>query len=355
MSKRNIIVISFFYLATLVATHGNAAETGNNPFAKDRVDQAINKAVKFLTGSQFDSDSLTGAINERGHHQNLTAMTSLAIMAMAAVGHQSTDETPEGRAMKRAVDYVLRPENLHQDYYFGGDGSRMYGHGIVTLMLGEMLGMGIDDATDRLIRRRLEKATTLILASQRVNKNSRNQGGWRYTPDSGDADLSVTVWQVMALRSARNAGLDVPPEAIEAAVDYIRRCHHRDGFGYEAGGHPTYAMTAAGLLSMQVCGQHDADEVKDASDWLLKQDLNYHDGWFFYGTYYYAQGMYQRGDEHAQQARQRVENILLRHQSDDGSWQAQGGQERHVGRVYTTSMAVLSLSMKYHYLPIYQR
>ena len=106
---------------------------------------------------------------------------------------------------------------------------------------------------------------------------------------------------------------------------------------------------------MQVCGKYDADEVEHASDWLLRRNLNYHDGWFFYGTYYYAQGMYQRGGRYASRARQRVEDLLLDQQFEDGSWLAAHGQERSAGRSYSTAMAVLSLSVKYHYLPIYQR
>jgi hypothetical protein len=259
--------------------------------------------------------------------------------------------------MRRALDYVLRPDNQKKDCYFGADGSRMYGHGITTLMLSEMLGMDVDDQQHVMIRGSLDKAVQLILSSQKIKKGRRNQGGWRYTPDSGDSDLSVTVWQVMALRSAKGAGIDVPQEAIDEAVGYIRRCFNekRGAFGYQPGSQATYSTAAAGLLSMQVCGKYDADEVKETSDWLLKHSLDYENGWFFYGTYYYAQGMYQRGGRHASQARQRVEDVLLRQQSEDGSWLAAHDQERDAGRSYSTSMAVLSLSVKYHYLPIYQR
>jgi hypothetical protein len=114
-------------------------------------------------------------------------------------------------------------------------------------------------------------------------------------------------------------------------------------------------MVAAGLLAMQVCGEYEAKEVINASDWLLHEELRYGDPWFFYGTYYYAQGMYQSGGQHWDRARRRAEEMLLQHQAVDGSWAAADGQERHAGRIYATSMAVLSLSVKFHYLPIYQR
>jgi hypothetical protein len=332
----------------------------------DKVDQAIARGTAYLLSVQ-DKD---GAIVDRP--QNHTSMTSLAVMALAAVGHQPTDETKEGAVMKKALAYVLRPdrqdEKGYSGYYGGRDGSRMYGHGITTLMLSEMLGMGVDAQQDQTLRDRCRKAVDLILRAQSLRKDKRHQGGWRYQPDSPDADLSVTVWQVMALRSARNAGIEVPKEAIASAVEYLKRCYYspkraadgtpenlKSACAYEPNRGPEYAMAAAGLLALQVCGEYEALEVKGSADWLKERKLDYGAEWFFYGTYYYAQGMYQRGGEHAAHARKAVEELLLPHQEADGSWKGRHGQEAHVGKVYSTSLAMLSLAVKYHYLPIYQR
>ena len=328
-----------------------------------KVDQAVDRAIKFLVSKQGKDGSITE------HHKNPTAMTSLAIMAMAAVGHLPADSTPEGGAMKKALQFVLRKDRQDGKGYLGrADGSRMYGHGIITLMLAEMLGMGADTQMDELIRDRLEKAVRMILQSQSIKKSDRHQGGWRYNPDSRDADLSVTVWQVMSLRAAFNAGLDVPKESIQKAIGYVKRCYysrerHKDGkpkdlksgCGYEVGRRPEYAMAAAGLLSLQVCGDYDCLEVQGSAEWLKEQKLNYNREWFFYGTYYYAQGMHQRGGDYAAHARKKVEELLLPKQEGDGSWVGRHGQERGAGKVYSTAMGVLCLAVKYHYLPIYQR
>ncbi len=330
----------------------------------DKVDQAIGRAIDFLV-SQQDKD---GAIHEPNVGHNLTAMTSMAIMAMAAVGHQPSDDTKQGAAMKKALSYVLRPDRQDVKGYLGGrDGSRMYGHGITTLMLSEMLGMGVDAQMDQVIRDRCRLAVEMIKNSQLVNKDARNKGGWRYGPDSADSDLSVTVWQVMALRSARNAGLDVPKELIDNAVDYIKRCYQskrgpdgkpenlKSACGYEPGRQPEYAMASAGLLSLQVCGAYDSLEVKGSADWLKEKKVEYGGEWYFYGTYYFAQGMFQRGGEYSSYARKVVEDALLPKQGPDGSWLGQSGQERGAGKVYATSLAILSLAVKFHFLPIYQR
>jgi hypothetical protein len=270
--------------------------------------------------------------------------------------------------MKRALSYVLRPDRQEVQGFFGGrDGSRMYGHGITTLMLSEMLGMGVDAQMDQVIRDRCRLAVELIKKSQAIDKDPRNKGGWRYEANSNVSDLSITVWQVMALRSARNAGMDVPKETIDLAVEYIKRCYHskrgpdgkpenlKSACGYEPSRTPEYAMAAAGLLSLQVCGAYESLEAKGSADWLKEKKVEYGGEWFFYGTYYYAQGMFQRGGDYSTQARKQVEELLLPKQGPDGSWQGQGGQERNAGKTYATSLAVLSLAVKFHFLPIYQR
>lgn len=322
----------------------------------DAVEESVAAGVAYLMARQ----NRDGSICPDATHA--TALTSLAVMAMIGVGHQLTDPTPEGEALRKAMAFVLHDDRQAENGYFGQrDGSRMYGHGITTLLLSELLGMGVDAEQDALIRRKLTKAVDLILRSQRVEKfgNGQYDGGWRYTPAARDADLSITVWQVMALRSALAADLEVPAAAVDEAVEYLRRsfrAERDDGlmgrFGYQPGRSFGYATTAAGLLAMQVCGRYDAPEVEAAANWLLAQRLDPRETWFFYGTYYYAQGLYQRGGDTAETARARVESTLLAIQHEDGSWSGSGVAQE---RVYATSMALLSLSVRYHYLPIYQR
>ncbi len=374
LACRSILVLVTCAVAVLcAAASAQAAEDSaaeeqsptqqiESTFQKDRTDVALDKAIAYLISQQRED----GAVCDK---QNDTTMTSLAIMAMAGVGIQPVDPTPEGRAMQKALAFVLQDDRQDPQGYFGQkDGSRMYGHGITTLMLTEMIGMGVDQEQDGLIHERCQKAIDLILSSQKHPKSHKYRGGWRYSPNSSDADLSASVWQVMALRSAKNDGLEVPASAIHDAVEYLQRSYastldrngmpdkRASGFCYTPGqNHPTYTMTAAGLLAMQVCGEYDSPLVAGAADWLLEHPPKWKDRFFFYGTYYYAQGMYQRGGEHAKTARTLVEEVLLEKQAGDGSWQADKGSESGVGRVYATSMAVLSLSVKYHYLPIYQK
>lgn len=326
---------------------------------EESVNAALKRATDYLLAQQQDDGGIHNKL------RNETAMTSLAILALTACGHQPGDPTPEGKAIRRALAFVLRPEGQTEDGYFGqADGSRMYGHGITTLMLAEMLGMGFDAKQDELIREKTRRAVNLILRAQKVPKNEANTGGWRYSPDAGDSDLSVTVWQTMALRAAKNAGMDVPRQAIDEAVKYMKGLYMTDGdrrvrnqpggFGYQGPG-KEISTTAEGLLAMQVCGEYEAEETKGSAARLLKEGIKQGERWFYYTCYYYAQGMYQRGGEYAEEGKTLIPELLLPLQAREGWWEGLNGEERQGGRVYPTSMAILALAVKNHFLPIYQR
>lgn len=362
------VVIASGLFSVAGAQEAPASETSSaepvtpSVFQKDDTDIAVDKAIAFLMTCQKED----GSIHDKGID---TTMTALSIMAMASVGVQPSDVSPEGQAMQKAIAFVLRDDRVDEKGYFGNkDGSRMYGHGIITLMLTEMIGMGTTIEQDALLHDRCQKAIDVILSSQKEKKPTHYRGGWRYNPNATDSDLSVSVWQVMALRSAKNDGLQVPGSAIRDAVEYLKRSYaspldenglpdkKASGFNYEPHqNNPTFTMTAAGLLAMQVCGEYESPLVAGAADWLLEHPPKWNERFCSYGTYYYAQGMYQRGGEHAQTAQRLVQEMLLSKQAANGSWLAENGSEQGHGAVYATSMAVLSLSVKYHYLPIYQK
>lgn len=343
-------------VALLVAGAGaRAAEVLDHAPAE----AALARAREFLLSQQKPDGSITDTGNPH-------AMTALSLLALAATGHQPTDTGREGESMRRALGYLLDEKRPRENGYYGGDGSRMYGHGIVSVALAEMLGMGVDAAQDRLIRQRLTKALELILWAQdrKEKSDEEHYGGWRYEPDARDSDLSITIWQLLALRAAENAGLAVPKSAIDKAVVYVRRSYKAiDAKQEEKGGAcryqrergPELSAAAAGLMALQACGIYDGPEVQGSVAWLRARRLTWDDRWVFYGTYYYAQGLYQRDGEIAAQAWREVTGLLLPRQEQNGSWRATRDEEERAGRVYSTSMAMLSLAVYQHLLPIFQR
>ena len=105
---------------------------------------------------------------------------------------------------------------------------------------------------------------------------------------------------------------------------------------------------------MQVCGQYESPLVKGASEWLFEHPPKESERFFFYGLYYYAQGMHQAGGKYAERADELVPEILC---------QCRGLMERGLHEAVRAECGsrlrhcslLLSMSVRYHYLPIYQR
>ena len=379
-------VLPCLVLGLLLIVSHRSALAADEPLPEvtsEQVNQSLDRSVAYLISRQHESGCLADErdrykgkreewerhVRERKYQppRHSTALTSMAILSLAALGHQPADPTDEGRAMARAIDYIVDGDVVDDRGYFGAkDHSRMYGHGISSLMLAEMMGMGRDEEQDRKIRKRCQVAIDIILSGQQTQKRSPDHvGGWRYQPDANDSDLSVTVWQLMALRAAKNGGMKVPSTAIDKAIKYIQICYRSErnedgtpkqakaGFCYQLGRGPEFAATSAGVLALQVCGAYDYPEVEGACEYLLTVEKpSEHKTWFYYGLYYYAQGLAQRGGEQADIARSVTEQLLVKLQRDDGSYQGRGQED---SKIYTTSMAILSLSVQHHFLPIYQR
>jgi hypothetical protein len=361
------LVICLFTLPLALSAAEKAAPI--SPQLKAAVDKAVSWLAQQQRASGYFAERDQGLAKD-GHVPHHTgAHTALAIMGLTSVGHMPADPTPEGRAVAKGLEFMVEHIDPDQNGYLGvSDGSRMYGHGIISLMFMEMLGMHPDPEVDRKVRERCEAGVKLILKAQKAPKGDASKGGWRYEPQSQDSDISVTVWQLMSLRAASNAGLDVPSDAIRDAVGYVKRSYRsdRDAMGrvkdmaapisYEpGGGRQSFSTTAAGMLSLLVCGQYEAPETVGASNFLMKNPPDLGESWFYYGNYYYAQAMYQRGGDYAATARRRTEDILLRAQDSSGSWNPKNGNEKSQGAIYATSLALLSLSVYHHFLPIYQK
>jgi hypothetical protein len=210
------------------------------------------------------------------------------------------------------------------------------------------------------VRARLRLAVAVILRAQRTGPTLRGGGGWRYqVAHTGGSDISVTGWQIMALRAARNVGCDVPPEAIDRAVSFIRDCQDtRGGFKYTPTDHVTVPCTGTSILALELCGkeQHRSRDVLRAGDFLLRQENlpRWSTPHFFYGVYYGSQATFQLGGNYWAAYRPRLRSVLLDNQERNGSWSG-GGFDSSFGPAYCTSMAVLALTVDYRFLPIYQR
>ena len=211
------------------------------------------------------------------------------------------------------------------------------------------------------LRIQLTKAVRVILAAQR--KGGEDDGGWRYAIVGTDADISVTGWQIMALRAAKNVGCDIPPEAIERAVVYVRNCFDPLGGGYRYRRTQTVTVpcTGAAILSLELCGSryHRSPEAIRAGGYLLGKEhrLVESQNYYFYGIYYTSQAMFQLGDNYWKAYRENLHEMLLQSMAprEVGFWLGRTGDDAFYGPNYCTAMAILALTVEYRLLPIYQR
>jgi hypothetical protein len=332
---------------------------------REPMDEAIDRGLSFLKDQQMPDGawpSFGGArLFGNGRGTGDPAVSALAVMAFMSAGHVP-GEGKYGEAVSKGIRYVM---SIQRNGMFAGPmggNTEMYYHGICTLMLSEVAGMTEGKLADE-VRQRLEGAIRGVLDGQRKGQHT-DRGGWRYTRIGTDADMSVTGWQLMALRGAKNVGCDVPPSRIKEAVEYVLRCHDpvTGGFRYTTHAQLTAPCTGTGILALELCGKeyHRSPEVLRAGAYILRTNLNPASAHFFYGIYYTSQGMFQLGGNEWRAFRPRLHDLLLRQNPprQNGAWYA-GGQAAYddyqFGPNYCTAMAILALTVEYRFLPIYQR
>jgi prenyltransferase beta subunit len=302
---------------------------------------AVEKGLQFLAQRQLED----GAFATGGYGRN-AAVVALAGMAWLASG-STPGRGAYGEEVARSTDYLL--DHAEDSGFISVEGAMshgpMYEHGFATLFLAEVYGMSSRDD----LREKLASAVDLIVRTQNA------EGGWRYQPRPEEADLSVTVCQVMALRAARNAGLAVPNETIERSIDYVTRSQNADGgFRYMlAEGESAFPRSAAAVVALYSAGIYEGREIERGLAYLdqfLPRGREFgQDSHFFYGHYYCVQAMWLAGGERWERWYPATRDLLVARQQADGSW------ADPICFEYGTAMACIVLQMPDNSLPIFQR
>jgi len=328
---------------------GPSSGAQNNPLEQEitpELDAAVSAGIAYLAKNQQPDGAW-----ESGRYGKNVAITSLACLALMSDGHMP-GRGELGDIVDRGVDYILSASKESGLITSEANNGPMYGHGFATLFLGEVYGMtpGGDNTRADRVHEALVKAVRLIEQTQ------NEEGGWRYNPVPYDADVSVTICQIMALRSARNAGIEVNAQVIDRAVEYVRMCQNPDGgFKYQLGsGNSAWPRTAAGVAALFYAGIYEDDAIDTGLEYLntnaLPGSANPPRSHYFYGHYYAVQAMYLAGGDPWRVWWPAVRAELITTQNDDGSW-----DDRSVGTPYGTAMALIILQMPKRYLPIFQK
>ena len=350
MSSRSLLsnnVRKFCLAALLAVSLGCSAVFAQNPEgttvdAQTRTN--INGALKYLASKQHLNGSWSAKEGDTGHPVAMTGYTLLAFMAAGNLPDQGQYARNVAAGMQFLVDSV-QPDGL----LFGvQQGQYMYSHGIATIALAELYG----EAHSAALQGKLQKMIDVILKAQSPS------GGWRYTPHSQDADISVTVLQSVALRAAQEAGFAVPQNAIDKAIEYVSSCYagQSGGFSYQPGQGAGFARTAAAIYSLQVLGKYDDSKVKTGSAYLTAHAKDRE--WFGYGNYYAAPAQYMVGGETWRnwyaQVKQTIDSTVIK-EGDMCYWDSKLDGHSELGPVFYTAVYVHVLCMPYHFVPLYQR
>ena len=302
--------------------------------------QAIDRGLSWLVARQHEDGSF-GAGAYRGN----TAVTGIAGMALVA-GGSTPGRGPHGLQVQRTVDSLLasaQPSGFITSAAAGH--GPMYGHGFATMFLAECYGM----SPRAELREKLAKAVKLIV-------NTQNQdGGWRYMPQRAEADISVTVCEIMALRAARNAGLHVPNQTVDRSKDYVKRCQNADGgFMYMIqGGESMFPRSAAGVVALYSAGVYQDPDITKGLAYLLQflpaEGMARREAYYYYGHYYAVQAAWHAGGDTWDRWYPAVRDELLQRQRSDGSWPSP------IDVDCDTAFALIVLQMPNNYAPIFQR
>ena len=324
---------------------------GGNP----ETEKAVMRALDWFTRNQEKNGSWDGP----GDHD--VAATGMAMLAYMGWGAKHTEAGPYQQPLIKAVDWMVQHVEKKGDLRPSKGGNYMYDHGIAAIAVAEAYSLTKDPRLRPVVER---------IVDFTVRAQNPKTGGWRYSPygekgynDRGD--LSVTGWQIMALKSAQIGGVPVPAETFDRArgfMDLVGGGRNKGTYGYYTSNDPTPAMVAEGMFVQQLLGVPPTHARMDESARFLERELpsprqvSYN----YYFWYYGCLAMHQHQGPVWERWNARLRPILLKGQIDrsdrsdlDGSWDPAGQWGSNAGRCVVTAMAALSLEVYYRYLPLY--
>ena len=337
---------------------------------------AIESGLEFLAKYQRPDGSWhLEDFSEQVDIRSETAATALALLSFQGAGYTHRQFKYEV-VCKKALAWMVQNQRPNGDLYVRSepksDGNAwLYSHSIATLALCEAYGMTQDES----IKENAQRAITFLVLSQ-----DPQGGGWRYQPKIG-SDMSVTGWCMMALKSAELSGLDVSKDSYRGIEKWLERSQASETqrylyrYNWQApdlpatrhGRLPTPVMTSVGLLMRLYLGwRRDNPDMQRGTDWLIErlptEGTTQNPQRDTYYWYYATQVMFHMGGERWKAWFGSLYPMLIRTQKKDGnyvgSWDPNGqipdAWGRFGGRLYVTTLNLLSLEVYYRHLPIYE-
>ena len=328
---------------------------------------AVNAALEWLSrhqagdgrwdASQFGAgreDKVLGHDRQGAGARADTGVSGLALLAFLGAGHTHLDGGYQ-QTVARGLEFLMRSQGA--DGNLAGNAelyAAMYCHGMATIALSEAYGMTHDERLERPLRR----ALAYTLSAQHPTG-----GGWRYKAGDRVGDTSQLGWQLMALKSAKLAGIDIPAKAEEGMVRFLKSVTVGDHGGlasYRIGERASATMTAEALVCRNFLGM-PADSpaaAQEAGD-LILSELPGQGRANLYYWYYATLAMHHLQGDYWDKWNAALRKALVDTQRSEGpeagSWDVDTVWGGYGGRVYTTAMGALCLEVYYRFLPLYER
>lgn len=301
-----------------------------------------------------------GDCRNQGKIESPVAATGLALMSLLGAGYTHR-AGPYQREVEAGLEYLVstmrvgpRGGNLTIN---GGGKANMYAQAIATIALSEAWSMTKDATLEQPVR----EAQKYICAAQ-----SEFNGSWGYNAGQ-TGDLTITSWQIAALKSCKLAGIKVDPDTWNKAGKFVESTTDTSGlFGYKRPVNLKLSdrkrdfrletTTAAGTLAKMYLGiPLETPSIRNGIDYLAQEGVSQTD---IYYDYYATQVFRHYGGEDWKQWNSVMREHLIDTQDQSrgharGSWYFPDKHGQVGGRLYTTAMAVMTLEIYYRYLPLY--
>ncbi|MBQ9874851.1 MAG: hypothetical protein IJM30_10335 [Thermoguttaceae bacterium] len=305
----------------------------------------------------FNNNESCGLCRNSGSTNAPLAATAMGVLPFLAAGHTPTQGKYK-KVVASAINFLTSNCQRRSDLVsFREQGGTMYSHGLATIAICETYAM----LSPKERKRYRELGYIAQGAINYIEYAQADNGGWRYEPKQA-GDTSVAGWQIMALKSGQMAGLNIQPETVFAARNFLR-----DIVGYEDGTHYGYTGAAPGSLATDSIGLLcrlymdwgiEDDRIIKGSKALFDSGPKLNTPYY---TYYAMQLMYNVGGEQWTKWNARVRDDLIKTQCQDGhergSWypDSPGGHCASGGRLYVTSLNCMCLEVYYRHMPLYQK
>lgn len=309
----------------------------------------------------------------------VAAQTGLPLLALQAGGHYYFNDAKHSKSVRRGLDWLVEHQKSNGALHQMDSSVYMYEHGIATFALAEACAVAKASRkqADPKYETALRQAVYFLISQQ------HDDGGWRYNANPAlESDSSVTGWQMLALKTAKEAGVDIPPDALKKLEKFFASCEMGDRGrssylpGVRSGqphtnplgpGKPviqpgmilTEATTGVGMMAHQfLLKQPDSELVREAAPYLAdfaerewKPGTSFCDYYLWYNC---TVPMYQVGGEPWDRwngvVRERLIELQEHQGCERGSWPVHGHFHNVAGgRIYTTSLAILTLETYYRF------